>query len=201
MSLRWELVRAPEWRTGSRSVGTRSKRSSSTCTRARLGCSGKGTRSRSRSRASAGWRTTSCRRRTPARPKPATCDDAALLGRVEFVEPLASLLGDAQVGIFRYVDIVLEESEFLLLVDVDLHRLQVGQGIGVAVVVLVGENPVFEELRRLLGELRDDFHGFLVIFWIKVEPAGAQDVLHEIDHRCAILLQKARACRPQQGLC
>ena len=92
----------------------------------------------------------------------------------------------------------------MLQVDVRLQRLEIGLHVRVAVVVAVlavlGEEPLVEGGRRALADARRDLHRLLVVRGIEVPAHRADRVLHEIDHRCAVLLNHARARRPDDHL-
>src|SRR5437870_2496133 len=56
-------------------------------------------------------------------------------------QPLPRLLDDRQIGVFCHVDRLADEAELVLLVNIGLQRLEVGQTARIAVVILLGEDP------------------------------------------------------------
>src|SRR5487761_295886 len=100
-------------------------------------------------------------------------------------QPLRRFLHHAYVGIFFYVDIVLEEPDLLLELQVALQRAQIRHAVRIAILILAGEGP-FHAGRRRLVESRDDVDRFFVIFRIAVPAYRPHGILEEIDQRRAV---------------
>src|SRR5215469_6561726 len=87
--------------------------------------------------------------------------------RNRLLQPLRGFLDDAEIGVRLDVDARLDEAELLHGVDVALQGRKVGQHVGIAEIVLLGEDPA-EPLDRLLGDARADLHHGLMVGRVEI---------------------------------
>src|ERR1051326_4423603 len=72
--------------------------------------------------------------------------------------PFGGFLDDAEIGVLLNVDRGADEPEFLLQIDIPLQRIEIGERLGVAVIILLGKRPAVVERSRAFGDLGEQRH-------------------------------------------
>ena len=76
---------------------------------------------------------------------------------------LGSLGDEGEIRVFLDLERLAQKAQLVLQIDILLQGIEIGQCLGIAVIVFIGKDPVLEKFRLLLCRVGNDPDGLLMI--------------------------------------
>lgn len=111
------------------------------------------------------------------------------------LQPPCRLGDQAEIGMGADIEAGVDVAELFRHIDVALQSVEIGHHVGIAIVVVFGEQPA-EAVGRLLGQPRGDRGNRVVVRGIEIPVNDPQRILQEVDECGAMRVDERLAHRP-----